>query len=58
MAELHEAIAKELDSLDGLLLQKTKMIVSLSPQELSLDVDLSCLSIVKQVSYILFSYEL
>lgn len=53
MEELHEAIAKELDSLDGLLLQKMKMIVSLSPQELSRDVDLSCLSIVKQMTDLL-----
>lgn len=58
MEELYEAIAKELDSLDSRLLQKMKTIISLSPQELSHDVDLSCLSVVKQVSCILFLYEL
>lgn len=53
MEELHEAISKELDDLDTQLSQRMKLVISVSPHELSLGIDLSCLSIIKQMTELL-----
>lgn len=53
MDELRDAISKELDNLDTQLSQRMKLVISVSPDNLSTAVDLSCLAVVQQVQLLL-----